>query len=118
MCDRKMKIPIGWKGKTMWVTVAIVDARIPMLLGNNILKPLEAKIKLFSAGNGGNGILMLEDEELELIETKAGHYTVKVSDLGKLCKKPAETQNIFECKSCEKVVKEEDTLGLHKEKCT
>ena len=114
-CDRKMKIPIGWKGKTMWVTVAIVDARIPMLLGNNILKPMEAKIKLFSAGNGGNGILMLEDEELELIETKAGHYTVKVSDLGKLCKKPVETQNIFECKRCEKVVKGEDTLGRHNE---
>ena len=82
------------KQKVLWVTIAVVDAKIPMLLGNNILKPLEAEIKLFSSGNG---VLVLKDEEIELVETGAGHYTIKVSDLGKLCRLP----KYFECEECD-----------------
>ena len=67
-----MKIPIGPVKKPLWVTVAIVDAKIPMLLGNNILKPHEAEIKLFSTGGG---VLILKDEEIALVEMDAGHYT-------------------------------------------
>ena len=117
-CSEKIKIPIGRKEKTRWVTVAIVDARIPMLLGNNILKPLEAEIKLFNVGNGGNGILILEDEEIDLKETNAGHYEVKVSDLGKLCRLPArmEKHDTFECKSCDKAFKQSGNVSLHTEK--
>ena len=68
----------------MFVEVAIVDAEIPMLLENNILKPLEAEIKLFSSGNG---IIKLGEIELEMKKTSGGHYTVKVEDLSKLCYK-------------------------------
>ena len=35
-----------------WEEVIIVIDEIPMLLGNNIFKPLEAEILLFSTGNG------------------------------------------------------------------
>ena len=65
-----MKIPIGSEEATFWVTIAIVDANIPMLLGNNIMKPLEAKIELFWTGNG---VLVLDEEEIELQETGGGH---------------------------------------------
>ena len=65
-----MKIPIVTKEETIWVSVAIVNAKIPMLLGNNILKPLEAEIKLCSTGNG---VLILEEEEIQMEETRAGH---------------------------------------------
>ena len=93
-CAQKLRIPIGRKG--LWVTVAVVNATIPMLLGNNLLKPLEAKIKLFSEGNG---VVVLAEEEIELKETRGGHYTVKVSDLGKLCRFSSEND---ECDACEK----------------
>ena len=56
-CNRKMTFPI----QNIWVEVSIVQAKIPMLLGNNILKPLGAK----------------------MTETSGGHYTINVSDLGK-----------------------------------
>ena len=63
---RKTRIPIKDGSNLLWVEVAIVDAKIPMLLGNNILKPLGVLIKLFSAGNG---ILMLKETEIKLKET-------------------------------------------------
>ena len=90
-CSQKLRIPIGWKSKTIWVDIAIVKADIPMLLGNNILKPLEAEIKLFSSGNG---VVVLDEEEIDMKETAAGHYTVDVSDLGKLCYLES---TVFEC---------------------
>ena len=51
-CKEKIRFPINVDNKPKWVDVAIVGANIPMLLGNNILKPLEAEIKLFASGNG------------------------------------------------------------------
>ena len=105
-CSKKMRIPIGTEKNTLWVTVAIVDAKIPMLLGNNILKPLEAKIELFSTGNG---VVVLEDEEIDLEETGAGHYTVRVSDLGKLCKMPT----AFDCFDCELEFRSRTDLKRH-----
>ena len=80
-CSEKLRFPIKHRMNILWVEVAIVKAKIPMLLGNNILKPLGAEIKLFSAGNG---VLVLEGIEIEMRETKGGHYTIQVSDLGKL----------------------------------
>ena len=53
-----------------------------MLLGNNILKLLEAEIKLFGKGDAA---IKLGEVTLELKETRGGHYTLKVQDLGKLC---------------------------------
>ena len=75
-CNRKMTFPI----QNIWVEVSIVQAKIPMLLGNNILKPLGAKIQLFPSGNG---IMKLQDTVLKMTETSGGHYTINVSDLGK-----------------------------------
>ena len=81
-CKEKLRFPIDIEEKRVFVEVAIVDAEIPMLMGNNILKPLEAEIKLFSSGNG---IIKLGEIELEMKKTSGGHYTVKVEDLSKLC---------------------------------
>ena len=39
---RKIKNSKKDGSNLLWVEVAIVDAKIPMLLGNNILKPLGA----------------------------------------------------------------------------
>ena len=83
-CTEKLKFPIEVDSEMLWVEVAIVDADIPMLLGNNIFKPLGAMIKIFSSGNG---ILVLGDVEIPLKETKGGHYVLKVTNLGKLCQK-------------------------------
>jgi hypothetical protein len=107
-CSRKMKIPIGSEEATFWVTIAIVDAKIPMLLGNNIMKPLEAKIDLFSTGNG---VLILDEEEIELKETGGGHYTIKVSDLGKLCR----ITNRFKCNRCDDELTSKNELETEKD---
>ena len=61
-CAHKLRIPIKTEEGTLLVTVAIVKANIPMLLGNNILKPLGAEIKLLKAGNG---ILTLNNVEIK-----------------------------------------------------
>ena len=82
-CSKKLSFPIGTEKEPLWVNIAIVDAKIPMLLGNNILKPFEAEIKLFSTGHG---VLVLEEEEFELEETESGYYVVAVIDLRKLCR--------------------------------
>ena len=39
---------ISYGSSVFWEEVSIVNDDIPMLLGNNILKPLEAEILLFS----------------------------------------------------------------------
>ena len=66
----------------MWVEVALVQADIPRLLGNNILNPFGAEIKLFPEGNG---ILRLKNTEIVMRETSGGHLAIKVEDLGQLC---------------------------------
>ena len=43
---------INYGSSVFWEEVYIVNDEIPMLLGNNIVKPLEAEILLFSTGNG------------------------------------------------------------------
>ena len=84
-CFRKIIFPIATTSNQLAAEVAIVEADIPMLLGNNILKPLEAEIRLFSSKNGGNGVLKLKDTEIRMKETSGGHYTIRVADLGSLC---------------------------------
>ena len=42
-CREKLRFPIYVDEELKMVDVAIVDAEIPMLLGNNIFKPLEAE---------------------------------------------------------------------------
>ena len=105
-CTRKMRFPIGSDEEVFWVTVAVVDAKIPMLLGNNIMKPLEADIKLFSTGGG---LLTLDEEEIALEETGAGHYTIKVRDLGKLCR----TRQVSPCKVCDLEFESRRDLETH-----
>lgn len=89
-CKEKLNFPVKNGSDLLWVDVAVVNAKIPMLLGNNVLKPLEAAIKLYSKRNGGNGRLTLDETEIELEETIGGHYTIKVADLAKLCGKTHE----------------------------
>ena len=112
-CSEKLRFPIKHRKKVLWVEVAIVKAKIPMLLGNNILKPLGAEIKLFSEGNG---VLNLEGTEIEMRETNGGHYTIKVSDLGKLSDGSADIDIVsenFQCEVCKNVLKNRKSLNLH-----
>ena len=83
-CVEKLQFPIKSGSKQFITEVAIVEVNIPMLLGNNFLKPLQAEIKLFASGDG---ILKLKDLEIKMKETIGGHYTVKVKDLGKMCER-------------------------------
>ena len=76
-CKEKLNFPVKNGSELLWVDVAVVNAKIPMLLGNNVLKPLEAAIKLYSKKKGGNGMLTLDETEIELEETIGGHYTIK-----------------------------------------
>ena len=62
-CHAKLRFPVRNGSKFLWVEIALVQARIPMLLGNNILKPLGAKIDLFP---GGNGMLRLKNVEIPM----------------------------------------------------
>ena len=101
-----MKFSIGLDEGVFWGTVAVVEAKIPMLFGNNIMKPMEADIKLFSTGGG---LLTLDEEEIVLNETGAGHYTIEVKDLGNLCR----TRNIFPCKVCDYEVESRRDLETH-----
>ena len=71
MCSQKIRFPIQKGSGLIFVEVAIVNASIPMLLGNNIMKPLGADIKLFSSGGG---ILRLGNVDICLVETGGGHY--------------------------------------------
>ena len=115
-CAYKLKIPIKTEEGTLFVTVAIVKANIPMLLGNNILKPLGAEIKLLKAGNG---ILKLNDVEIKLRETRGGHYTIKVGDLGKLNVSTPSRRRLYQtsdcCEVCDNVTMEDEALRKHKE---
>ena len=118
-CSRKMKFPIGNVSNIFWGEMSVVDADIPMLLGNNILKPLEAKIQLFKTGNG---VLQLNKTELELKETSNGHYTVKVSDLGKLCMNSTtdsflcihRNEQEITCAECDTTFRKKRNLDSHK----
>ena len=61
-CSRKIRFPIRNEANLLWIEVSLVKANIPMLLGNNILKPLEAEIKLFDKGNG---IMRLQNVDIK-----------------------------------------------------
>ena len=109
-CNEKLRFQIDINEETQWVNVAIVDANIPMLLGNNILKPLEAEIKLLAKGDAA---IKLGEVRLELKETKGGHYTLKVNDLGKLCGIAASSyfaKGDFKCDKCGKVFENSQVL--------
>ena len=119
----KLRIPIQTEKGSLWVTVSIVNANIPMLLGNNILKPLKANIKLLKAGNG---ILKIKDVEIKLRETKGGHYTIQVGDLGKLGvgagsrSSPQKSKKTFQqaryqCDECDNDFPVDETLYRHRE---
>ena len=94
------------------VDVAIVDAEIPMLLGNNLLKPLEAEIKLLKSGGGH---IKLGKVKIEIRETRGGHYTLRVKDLGKLCKDVSsiKTEKSSACYKCDDNSKSKDSLKGH-----
>ena len=116
----KLRFPIRNRVKVFWADVAIVDANIPMLLGNNILKPLEAEIKLLSSGNG---TIKLKETEIPLRETAGGHFTLKVADIGKLCEKEkaisnnfhSENEELYTCDDCGKTLSSNVKLKNHKE---
>ena len=115
-CKTKLRFPIKNDPDLLWVNVALVKADIPMLLGNNILKPLGAQIELFASGNG---VLKLQNTEMELHETPGGHYTIRLSDLGKLCA-TAETSilcteqaSALRCGNCGETFINTDSLKEH-----
>ena len=77
-CTEKLRFPIRNGNEIFWGEISIVNANIPMLLGNNILKPLGTKMTYFKSGNGN---LKLNDINIFLKETAGGHYTMKLTDL-------------------------------------
>ena len=107
-CSEKLRFPIKNRMSILWVEVALVKAKIPMLLGNNVFKPLRAQINLFPGG----GLLVLDGKEIHMKETNGGHYAIKVSDLGKLSD---DVEQLFgnDCKTCENDPKEKEFLSLH-----
>ena len=114
IAKKKLRFQIDINQETQWVDIAIVDADIPMLLGNNILKPLEAEIKLFGKGDAA---IKLGEVTLELKETRGGHYTLKVQDLGKLCGIATSSyfaKGDFKCDKCAKVFENSACLVEHK----
>ena len=111
-CTEKLRLKLDLDQETIFIDIAIVDADIPMLLGNNLLKPLEAQINLFK---GGNGNIKLGDVKLDMKETRGGHYTVKVQDLGKLCKIATATFFLSSCDKCGKTFENVEVLGNHKQ---
>ena len=110
-CYKKLRFPIETNTEDFIAEIAIVEADIPMLLGNNILKPLEAEIKLLSAGNG---ILKLQDLKIDMKETSGGHYTVKVADLRNLYNMVCLSANSY-CEECDFVAKTGEDLRTHKD---
>ena len=110
-CFRKIRFPISTLSKNVIAEVAIVEADIPMLLGNNILEPLEAEIKLFASGNG---VLKLKDIELKMKKTSGGHYTIRVADLSNISEKAFHSSQSVVCKDCECSFKTEEYLKKHK----
>ena len=81
-----------------------------MLLGNNILKPMEAEIKLLSSGNG---LLKLKEAVLDLKETPGRHYTIGVEDLGNLSDNVVYLSLNVTCEVCETTFKTEANLQNH-----
>ena len=117
-CKRRLLFPICDEDKDMLAEVAVVDAKVPMLLGNNLLRPLGATIQLFKTGNG---VLTLNDVEIRMKETRGGHYTLKVGDLGKLCEKSQDvdvrnSSKYSRCKLCGNIFKESGGLKKNMER--
>ena len=114
----KLRFPIRNRGRVLWADVAIVDANIPMLLGNNILKLLEAQINLLASGNG---TIKLHESEILLKETAGGHFTLKVAAIGKLCANGKELtdnfhcEKVYTCEVCGNTSSSNDGLEEHKE---
>ena len=113
-CKEKLRFPICVENRLKWVEVALVNADIPMLLGNNLFKPLEAEIKLFKSGNGK---IKLGNVNIDIKETKGGHYTLKVQDLGKLCNKE-NVASFFakkssSCEKCAETCQTTDSIKNH-----
>ena len=90
----------------LWAEVLIVKANIPMLLGNNIMKPLGAEIMLCP---GGYGYLKLKALKIDLKETTGGHFVMKVSDLSKLT-------GLYPCEDCERTFHNIKDLKSHFER--
>ena len=114
-CSEKLKFPIEVDSELFWVEVALVEANIPMLLGNNILKPLGALIKLFTSGNG---VLVLNEVEIPMKETTGGHFIVKITDLGKLCDKFNDISTFcamkeHKCNKCDEIFDSRRVLENH-----
>ena len=112
-CFKRLKFPLSTSTKSIVAEVAIVEANIPMLLGNNIFKPLEAEIKLFSEGNG---VLRLKDVDIDLKETAGGHYTVKVSDIASLCTNAYLLSKHITCEMCGFIAEDKNGFKSHMEK--
>ena len=112
-CFKRLKFPLSTSSKSIVAEVAIVEAKIPMLLGNNIFKPLEAEIKLFSTGNG---VLRLQDVDIALKETSGGHYTVKVSDIANLCSNVFLLSKHLKCELCDFTAENRTELKRHMDK--
>ena len=110
-CSRRLKFPIETDSTHITAEVAIVKADIPMLLGNNVLKPMEAEIKLLSSGNG---LLKLKEAVLDLKETPGRHYTIGVEDLGNLSDNVVYLSLNVTCEVCETTFKTEANLQNHK----
>ena len=112
LCEHKLKFPVLNRSNLLWVEVALVQADIPMLLGNNILKPFGAEIKLFPKGN--DGILKLEETEIVMRGTSGGHFAVKSADLAKLCGNfPKDEVNWICCEECGERFQIKNDLSNH-----
>ena len=74
--ETKVRVPMRFGDTEIFIDFFIIEANIPILIGNGFLKPIEGSIDI----SGKKLVLKRIDETIEMIETPGGHFVIPVQN--------------------------------------
>ena len=70
--ESKVRVPMRIGDTEIFIDFFIIEANIPILIGNDFLKPIEGSIDI----SGKKLVLKRIDETIEMIETPGGYFVI------------------------------------------